>query len=365
MKDEGPECTAAGEYPADEFISHGRDVEMRWDSVDGWQHTPNDRFFVRNHTSTPRIDLAAYRLRMFGDGLAGAPTIEDAHTFTLDEIRDMGSVTHTYALECTGNGRRFFATQQDTHRAGTQWGLGAIGVAKWGGVSLTDLLSRVGVLDDAVDVMGEGLDEPYLHDGVDHGRVRRPVPIGKALDDVLVAYEMNGEPLPPDHGYPLRLVVPGWVGIASIKWLGSIHVSKQPLSSPWTTVFYRIEDEEGSTVLTEMPVKSAFELAWETSLEVGVPGVLRGRSWSGTGAIERVEVSTDGGENWTVPELFGPNEPKTWVRWELPWTPTEPGRYELLARASDTEGRTQPDSVAPNDDGYLFWAVVRHPVDVV
>src|SRR5690606_38781496 len=132
---------------------------------------------------------------------------------------------------CAGNGRAFFDTQQGTEARGTQWRLGAIGVAEWRGVPLSALLDRAGVRADAVDVMPEGLD-PEVEDS---GRVRRPLPVEKALDDVLVVYEMNGEPLPPDHGYPARLLVPGWIGIANIKWVGRIEVATEPLFSAWNT----------------------------------------------------------------------------------------------------------------------------------
>ena len=145
-----------------------------------------------------------------------------------------GSARRTAAIECAGNGRSFFTSQQGTPATGSQWGLGAVGVARWRGVPLGAVLDRAGITRRAVDVMPEGLDATVVADGVDQGHVRRPLSVGKALDDVLLAYEMNGAPLPPDHGLPVRLVVPGWVGIASIKWLGRIEVSDRPLFSPGT-----------------------------------------------------------------------------------------------------------------------------------
>lgn len=355
-----------GEVRATEwFKDHGTDKEMRWEADDGSHCTPNDRFFVRNHTTVPRIDPTEYRLQVYGDGLDGEPTLDDAATFTLDEIKAMEAETVTFALECTGNGRSFFAIQQETPRPGTQWGLGAIGVARWGGVWLRDLLAVVGLRESAVSVLATGLDPPYIEDGVDYGRVRRPLPITKALDDVRVVYEMNGEPLPPEHGYPLRLLVPGWVGVASIKWLGSLEVSTEDLQSPWTTTFYTVRHGENQVPLTEMPVKSTLALARNHTFRLREEAMLHGRAWSGGAAIDEVEVSVDGGSSWQSALLCGPNEPKSWVLWELPWTPTEPGRHELMVRATDDNGVTQPDTIAPNDQGYLFWAVVRHPVEVV
>lgn len=192
-----------------------------------------------------------------------------------------------------------------------------------------------------------------MNGGVDHGHVRRPLPVAKALDDALIALEMNGRELPPDHGFPARLVVPGWVGIANIKWLGSIEVADTALTSPFNTTFY--------AGLTRQAVKSAFELPWDAQLTAGTRVVLHGRSWSGHAPIRRVEVSTDGGATWRRAQLRGPNLPNAWARWELPWTPAA-GAHELLARATDRSGLTQPDAVDFNSGGYGFWAVVRHPV---
>ena len=218
---------------------------------------------------------------------------------------------------------------------------------------LGEVLDRAGLRRSAVDVLAEGLDDNYVTGGVDYGRVRRPIPVGKALDDALLAYEMNGRTLPADHGFPLRLVVPGWIGISSIKWLGRLEVSDAPIETAWNTKWY--------PGLSVQPVKSAFELAWDATLPAGQRTVLSGRSWSGHAPIRRVEVSTDGGARWRRAHLHGPNERYGWAHWELPWTP-KPGRHELLARATDRSGLTQPDSVPFNDGGYQFWAVVRHPV---
>ena len=182
--------------------------------------TPNERFFVRNHTEAPAIDADTWRLLVAGDGV-----LARARPTRWPTCARSRRTTYERALECTGNGRRLFADQQGTTVPGTQWGLGAIGVARWTGVPLSPCCAHAGLRADAVQVMPVGLDAAYVEDGVDHGRVRRPLPLAKALDDALVAWEMNGEPLPPDHGFPARLVVPGWVGIASIKWLGELRVT--------------------------------------------------------------------------------------------------------------------------------------------
>jgi DMSO/TMAO reductase YedYZ molybdopterin-dependent catalytic subunit len=354
--------------PPEWFYNYGSNAEMRWDSVRGLGYTiPNERFFVRDHTSTPLVDATDWRLRVFGSGLRGQP--DSGHAFELDyeALRSLPSRELTCFVECAGNGRSFFATQQGTPASGTQWKLGAIGVARWRGVPLLEVLERAGIRRDAVDVMPQGLDPVVVMNGVDLGHVRRPLPVEKALDDALLAYEMNGHPLPPDHGFPVRLIVPSWVGIASIKWLGQLEVSNQPLFSPWNTTSYRLTGPSyppDEPPLTEQAVKSAFELAWNAELPGGRPQLLRGRSWSGHAAIRRVEVSTDGGTTWQPAHLHGRNLPGAWVRWHFHWHPPASGAFELRARAIDRRGFTQPDNVRFNDGGYLFWAVVRHPVTV-
>ena len=180
---------------------------------------------------------------------------------------------------------------------------------------------------------------------------------------------MNGEPLPYDHGYPVRVLVPSWVGIASIKWVGDIEVSAQPLYSPWNTTFYRLfgpaHPPQGSAPLTRQTLKSAFELASGATFAAGRGHVLHGRSWSGAGGVARVEVSTDGGATWRRADLHDRPRAGTWTRWSVPWRPTGRGATHLLARATDTTGRRQPDVSVPNTQGYLFDAVVRHPVTVI
>ena len=290
--------------PPEWFVNFGTNAEMRWDAVPGLGYTtPNERFFVRDHTATPLIDATTWQLRVFGSGLRG-----DGAEFTYKQLRRLPSHTTTQFIECAGNGRSFFASQQGTPAPGTQWGLGAIGVARWRGVRLSEVLERAGIKHNAVDILPVGLDASVVTGGVDYGHVRRPLPVSKALDDVLLAYEMNGEPLPPDHGFPLRLVVPGWIGIASIKWVGQIEVSDQPLFSPWNTKWYRLTGGDypaDSPPITTQVVKSAFELAWGAELPAGRRVTLAGRSWSGTSAIRRVEVSIDQGATWQHARLRG------------------------------------------------------------
>lgn len=352
--------------PAAWFINYGSNAEMRWDSVANLGYTtPNERFFVRDHTGTPVIDASTWSLSIFGTGLKGSPDINSAIKFTLDELKAMPKKTVFSAIECAGNGRSYFGTQQGTPVPGTQWTLGAIGVAGWTGVPLSTVLQKAGIASNAVDVMPSGLDSTVVVSGVDAGHVRRPVPVAKALDNVLLAYEMNGHPLPYDHGYPLRFVVPGWIGVANTKWVGQIEVSASPLYSLWNTTQYVFTggNYTGSPVLTTQAVKSAFELADNSTFAAGAQHVLTGRSWSGNGAIKKVEVSTDNGVTWTNAQLHGKNIPAAWARWNFPWTPTA-GSYQIRARATDTKGNTQPVTTPFNSAGYLFDAIVPHPVTV-
>ncbi len=323
--------------------------------------TPAEKFFVRNHTATPAIDARTWRLEVFGSGLRDP----GGESFSLDDLLQLPARTVPAFIECAGNGRSLFGSQQGTPAAGSAWKLGAIGVARWRGVPLREVLERAGLTPGAVDVMPEGLDATVVAGGADQGHVRRPLPIAKALDDVLLAYEMNGAPLPPDHGFPVRLVVPGWIGVASIKWLGRIEVADRPLYSYWNTTQYRMvgpDHPPDSPPLGAQPVKSAFELPWPAVLPAG-RRELHGRSWSGGRPIRAVDVRVDPGGEPVRARLHGPNLPQSWVRWtarvDLP-----PGEHALLARATDRDGVSQPETVPFNANGYQFWAVARHPVTV-
>ncbi|MGW8797978.1 sulfite oxidase [Streptomyces sp. NPDC055775] len=351
--------------PSEVFTVRGTNAETNFAALRSTGLlTPADRFFVRNHTVTPRIDAAGWRLTVWGTGLTGS-----AVDFTYDQLRALPSVTRTAFVECAGNARSFYSTQQNQQVSGTAWTLGAIGTARWRGVRLADVLRLAGIGRNAVDVLPRGLDNEVVSDGTNLGRVRRPLPVAKALDDVVLAYEMNGEPLPPDHGYPVRLIVPSWVGIANIKWVGDIEVSAEPLLSPWNTGLYRLfgpaYPPEGSAPLTRQTLKSAFELAPGVSVPVHRRQVLTGRSWSGGAPVRTVEVSTDGGTRWRRARLCDEPRSGSWVRWSADWLPKERGPAVLMARATDRTGRTQPDVAVHNTQGYLFDAVVRHGVHVV
>ncbi|MFG2868322.1 sulfite oxidase [Streptomyces sp. NPDC048338] len=351
--------------PPELFTVRGTNAEARFDAFgDTGLLTPVDRFFVRNHTSTPVLDAAGWRLTLWGDGLHGRAPVH----LTYGQLRDLPSVTRTALVECAGNGRSLYTTQQGEAVTGTAWTLGAVGAARWRGARLRDVLRRAGIASDAVAVQPRGLDDEYVTGGVDLGRVRRPLPVAKALDDVILAYEMNGEPLPYDHGYPVRLLVPSWVGIASIKWLGDIEVSTVPLSSPWSTDYYRLfgaaHPPGGSAPISRQALKSGWELPFGATLEADRTQRLTGRAWSAHAPVRKVEVSTDGGAHWRPARLHDAPRRNSWVRWSTVWRPHRTGPATLLSRTTDEAGNVQPDRAVHNTQGYLFDAVVRHPVTV-
>ncbi len=351
--------------PPEWFTDFGSNAEMRWDSVDpAVRLTPQQRLFVRNHTVTPQLTRESYALEIYGDGLASPRTASDPIRLTFSELRAMPATRVESTHECTGNGRSFFARQQGQQVSGTAWSLGAVGTVRWEGVRLADVLRRVGLSPEAVSVQGAGLDPTYATGGIDYGRVRRPFAIAKALDDALLAWGMNGEDLLPDHGFPIRLVLPGWVGIASIKWLGSLEVARHELTSPWNTKWYTMTGGEyppGSPPLTVNPVRSAWELPWGAELRAARPVRLTGGSWSGAGPVRRVEVSVDGGRRWRPAVLDHHRQGLGWRQWSIT-TVLPRGAHTLQARSTDVHGRTQPLESPFNSNGYFFDAVVRHPV---
>ncbi|MGH3814773.1 MAG: molybdopterin-dependent oxidoreductase [Pseudonocardiaceae bacterium] len=340
----------------DTFILRSTNAEMRWEQMRNHGYTtPNELFFIRNHTTTPRIDRAAWRLRVAGTGVA-APL-----ELSYDDLLTVPAETRvTRFVDCAGNGRVFFSEVGGQMAKGNQWRLGAIGVAEWTGVPLGAVLERAKVKRSARDVMPEGLDDR---------RVRRPLPLAKAMaDDTLLVYAMNGEELPPDHGAPVRALVPGWVGVANVKWVSRVEVSEQPLFSEWNTTSYVLvgpsyaaQGPSQGPVIGPQVVQSALELPWPATLPGGNQ-TLHGRSWSGAGMIARVEVRIDQGP-FRAARLEDPNEPMAWVRWSFGWEAT-PGAHTVSVRATDTRGNVQPDRVPFNEQGYLYGSVVAHPVTV-
>lgn len=326
-------------------------AEMRWEAMAGRGYlTPVDRFFVRNHAPTPRIERSAWRLRVEGPG------VERPLELGYEDLLRRPSVSVTRALECAGNGRAFFAEKEGHEAPGTQWRLGAVGVAEWTGASLGGILKSAGLKKTAREAMLEGLDSV---------RMRRPLPLWKALEeDTILAFGMNGGPLPPDHGFPVRAIVPGWAAVASVKWVGRIFVSEEPLTSPWNTDKYVMTGgpwQDRREPITGQVPKSALELPWPATLRPGRHAIT-GRSWSAETGISRVEYSIDGGP-WRRADLFDRNVPGAWARWRFVWR-AEPGSHRVAVRATDLAGVVQPPGALANELGYLYGGVVEHPVEV-
>jgi DMSO/TMAO reductase YedYZ molybdopterin-dependent catalytic subunit len=339
--------------PTDVFIDHGINQETRLETLRGYL-TPASHFFVRNHTSTPTIDVRTWRLRVEGNA------VEQPVELGFDDLLRMPSRSVISFVECAGNGRGFFKEFMGKVASGTQWRLGAIGVAEWTGVPLAAVLERARVKRDTPrDILN------VLVEGLDSVKVNRPISLAKALEeDTLLAYAMNGEPVAPDHGFPVRAIVPGWVGINNVKWVGRIEVRDQAIEVPTTTRSYVMEgpDYPAKPPLRLQALKSAVALPWGGTLRAG-RHLVRGFAWSPVGRIARVEASVDRGATWRPVTLREPNIPRAWVRWEFEWD-ARPGGHVILTRATDDQGGTQPATVPWNAQGYAYNVPVPHPVTV-
>ena len=280
----------------------------------------------------------------------------------------MPSETRVALLECAGNSRVFLVPQA----RGAQWELGAVGNAEWTGVPLAALLERAGVDEDACDIVLQGADqgmpaeEPLPPGPISYAR---SLPRDKALQpEVLIAYQMNGRELSQDHGYPVRAIVPGHYGMASVKWLTNVHAVRDPFQGYWQTSDYAYWDHlDGQPVrraLREVHVKS--EIARPRVYETLAPNqvyTVFGAAWAGETDVTEIAVSIDGDQTWAEAEFLDPVQRYAWRRWKLDWlTPTKPGQYTLLARAKDANGSVQPDKHDPNHGTY----VINHllPIEV-
>ncbi|MBP6602684.1 MAG: sulfite oxidase [Verrucomicrobiales bacterium] len=326
-------------------------LEMHFGSLAGLI-TPVEKFFVRSHFAVPNIDIETWRLEIEGD-------VENPLELTFEELKGMETHTLPVTLECAGNGRAFLSPQVK----GAQWEDGAVGNAEWTGVKLADLLVRAGVKEGVCEVILEGADEGEIDElPRPAGKIHfsRSLPLTKATDDVLLALQMNGGELTPHHGYPLRAVVPGWYGVASVKWLTRIVVSKVPYHGYYQTIDYAYW-ERGLTVpsllpITRMSVKAQISRPeFFESINAGHPYRVHGAAWTSEAEITRVELSTDGGATWNETQLLGDPLPNVWRQWEYQWhVPSTPGRAVLMARATDSEGRSQPEKHHADRGGYLI-----------
>jgi DMSO/TMAO reductase YedYZ molybdopterin-dependent catalytic subunit len=272
-----------------------------------------------------------------------------------DEVDAMPQRSVLATLECAGNGRSFLAQKVP----GVPWGAGAVAHAEWSGVPLRDVLELAGVADGAVEIVFEGADIGSEADHPEPMHFARGVPLAKALHrDTLLALRMNGELLTPSHGFPVRVIVPGWYGVASVKWLTRIEASPVPFRGYYQTVKYTIkrrgEDGEQVVPLQGMAVKSEIVRPFAgEALPLGKQRVF-GLAWAGEEAVARVELSTDGGRTWRQTELLGPSAPYSWTMWEAIWHVRAPGAYELMSRATSASGRTQPADYDPLYLGYMI-----------
>ncbi|WP_258803911.1 sulfite oxidase [Pseudarthrobacter sp. NS4] len=297
--------------------------------------TPPGLHYILTHFDIPDIDVGSWHLRISG-------AVERALELSMAALRKDPAITVPVTLECAGNGRSLLSPRPMSQ----PWVLEGVGTAHWTGVPLAYLLGKAGVLQNAVEVVFTGIDAG-VQGGVPH-HYARSLPIREALRaDVVLAYKMNGTELPPQHGYPLRLVVPGWYGMASVKWLQSIEVVTAPFAGYQQQVAYRFQQsaDDAGTPVSRIRVRSLMVPPgvpdFFTRKRILNPGpvLLQGRAWSGEGAVSGVEVGIDG--TWLPAQLDKPAGGFAWRKWALPWV-ADPGEHVLSCRATDATGATQP-----------------------
>lgn len=320
--------------------------------------TPTGMHYMLTHFDIPEVEAGSWRLEIGG-------SVKRPMSLTLDAIEKRPAVTHTVTLECAGNGRALLSPRYLSQ----PWYQEAIGTSEWTGTPLAPLLEEAGFEDDAVEVVFSGLDRGQQ----DEIQVyQRSLSIDEARrEEVLLAYGMNGAPLQPQHGYPLRLIVPGWYGMTSIKWLGRIDAVADPFLGYQMVHSYRYTksaDDPGDAV-SLMQVRALMVppgvpdfLSRNRFVKSG-PAALRGRAWAGRRSIARVEVSDDGGENWWEAECGEPAGPHAWTPWRTTWQAT-PGDHCLCVRATDSNGRCQPVEAEWNYQGMGNNVVQRVAVRV-
>jgi len=313
--------------------------------------TPNERFFVRNHLSTPRLDPATWRLEVTGK-------VGNSLSLSLAELDAMPQTWAVYTLECAGNGR---GLMQLPSTSGTQWERGAVGTATWGGVRLSTVLQRARVSSDAKHVWFEAADQAPLPDAP---RFLRSIPIEKAMEDTLLADQMNGAALPDLHGAPLRAIVPGWFGMASTKWVTRIRLEDHPSDNHFMVRGYRYnypgEDPAAAPPVEKMLVKSIITQPANGAVMVLAPRPkgkkpllrVQGFAWAGPAGLRLVEVSIDGGATWRPGGFMGDNAPLAWRGWATDLEVTPPAKLTILARATDNDGAVQPMAARANGGGY-------------
>ena len=325
--------------------------------------TPTSRFFVRNHFPTPNLELDSWALKV--EGHAGRTVYLD-----YDYLKNMPSREVDCLLECAGNSRA--AIQPPIE--GLLWDHGGVGTARWKGVPLREVLERAGSLDLTTDVLLEGADRGTENGMAEEAAYAMSIPLEKALDlDTILAYEMNGQPLLPDHGFPVRAIIPGWYGMTSVKWVQRVSLLTKPHESFHEADYYvyvpegeidGTNDGAKPARVTSMAVKSL--ITWPTrGLTVSAGAhTIRGMAWSGEGPISKVEVSVDNGSSWQPAQVKRSKSPYSWQKWEFVWEAAHPGHFLVRARATDVNGRVQPDKADWNFRGFANNSIHAVPVSV-
>jgi len=318
--------------------------------------TDNAVFFKRNQGQFMDAPVELLDWKLLVDGL-----VKKKLSLTFEEINRLPKVEVTDTLECSGNSRSLLKDKA----SGNPWTIGGVGNAVWGGIWLKDVLAKAGLKDDARHVSFEGLDQPLGSAGI---KFIRSIPLDKALSSTLLAYEMNGQPLPLEHGYPLRALALGWTGANCVKWLHRIEVLDRPFEGFFMDKVYRVfqkgEDPISGEVVKGIQVKSIIvEPAKDQILSAGIVPV-RGAAYAGEAGIEKVEVSVDHGATWHPAELIGLEQPYAWRHWEYLWDVKAGGDYTIMARATDTNCRRQPETAHWNSLGYGNNGVREHAVTV-
>jgi DMSO/TMAO reductase YedYZ molybdopterin-dependent catalytic subunit len=344
-------------------------LEMPFSTLDGFL-TPTKSFYVRTHFPIPAIDRDAWWLYVEGE-------VEKPLAINYEQLMTLEPATAPVTLECAGNNRNFL----DPKVKGVQWRLGAVGTAEWTGVPLSALLDRAIPRPNALEVILEGGDCGILEDPKSPpGELKfaRSIPLEKARRDVLLAYKMNGEDLPPEHGFPMRAIVPGWYAMASVKWLQRIIVIDRPFSGYYQTIDYsywhrteyahwqRGEEIAELKPLTEMQVKAEIARPAEGETVPANRSVrVCGAAWACDAEITKVELSTDGGATWNAAKLLGESDSNAWRLWEFNWqTSSQPGKQTLMSRATDSLGRTQPVLRDPDRGTYMINHLLPVEVEV-
>jgi DMSO/TMAO reductase YedYZ molybdopterin-dependent catalytic subunit len=344
-------------------------LEMPFSRLDGFL-TPTKSFYVRTHFPIPAINRDAWWLYVEGE-------VEKPFAINYEQLITLESLTAPVTLECAGNNRNFLEPEVK----GVQWRLGAVGTAEWTGVALSTLLDRAIPKPNAREVILEGADCGMLGDPKSPpGELRfaRSILLEKARRDVLLAYKMNGCDLPPEHGFPLRAIVPGWYAMASVKWLQRIIVTDRPFTGYYQTIDYaywqrteyahwqRGEEIAELTPITELQVKAQIARPAEGEIVPANSAVcVRGAAWACNSEISKVELSTDGGATWNEAKLVGESRPNAWRFWEFVWqTPSQAGRQTLMARATDSRGTTQPLHRDPDRGTYMINHLLPIEVEV-